>query len=39
MRILKFIINIFFKRKIYEYKNLSYMEASIGLVEDDMDDI
>ena len=36
MRILKFIVSIFFKRELYKYKNLSYMEASIGLVEDDI---
>ena len=40
MTILKFIVRIFFKRDIYKYKNLAYMESSIGLVEeDDIDDI
>ncbi|MPN43282.1 hypothetical protein SDC9_190841 [bioreactor metagenome] len=34
MRILKLIVKIFFKREVYRYKNLSYMEVSIGLVED-----
>lgn len=36
MRILKFIVIMFSKGKIYKYKNLSYMEASIGLIEDDI---
>ena len=36
MRILKFILAIFFKRELYKYKNLSYREASIGLIEDDL---
>lgn len=40
MTILKFIVRTLFKREIYKYKNLAYMEASIGLVEeDDIDDI
>ncbi len=40
MTILKFIVRILFKRERYKYKNLAYMEASIGLVEeDDIDDI
>ena len=40
MTILKFIVRILSKRGIYEYKNLAYMESSIGLVEeDDIDDI
>ncbi|XAM36773.1 hypothetical protein TPHSE_10530 [Terrisporobacter petrolearius] len=35
MRILKCIVNIFFKRVMYKYKNVSYMELSIGLDKDD----
>ncbi|WWD82702.1 hypothetical protein TEGL_10960 [Terrisporobacter glycolicus ATCC 14880 = DSM 1288] len=34
MRILKCIVKIFFRRVIYKYKNVSYMEISIGLEED-----
>lgn len=38
MRIFKFLMKIFFKKE--KYKNLSYMEASLGLIEDDdLDDI
>ncbi|WMT83492.1 hypothetical protein [Terrisporobacter mayombei] len=35
MRILKCIVKIFFKEAMCKYKNLSYMELSIGLLEDD----
>lgn len=35
MRIFRFILEVFYKSEIYKYKNLSYMEISIGLVEDD----
>ncbi|XAM40770.1 hypothetical protein TPDSL_11010 [Terrisporobacter petrolearius] len=35
MRIIKCIVNIFLKKVMYKYKNVSYMELSIGLEEDD----